>query len=118
MSLISLSSADENNIVSQQPFNFKNNFPQPIIIKPHSQVALVNFYHFRNDNFCRLNKQIPLRRKTDPLIGSGEYGITQFRFQRFSTGTKIRLRNVKILGSPAYGAAFGDFHDIDEIYSA
>ena len=50
MSLISLSSSDKNHNTSQQPFNFRNNFSQPLIIKPHSQVALVNFYHFRNDN--------------------------------------------------------------------
>lgn len=49
MSLISLSSADNNNITSQQAFNFRNNFAQPLIIKPNSQVALVNFYHFRNE---------------------------------------------------------------------
>lgn len=49
MSLISLSSADNNNITSQQAFNFRNSFAQPLIIKPHSQVALVNFYHFRNE---------------------------------------------------------------------
>ena len=57
MSLISLSSADLNHTTSQQPFNFKNNFAQPLIIKPHSQVALVNFYHFRNDSIynIRLN---------------------------------------------------------------
>ncbi len=55
MSLISLSSADKNHNTSQQPFNFKNNFSQPIIIKPNSQVALVNFYHFRNDGIYNIN---------------------------------------------------------------
>ncbi len=55
MSLISLSSDDKNHLSSQQPFNFKNNFSQPLIIKPNSQVALVNFYHFRNDGFYNIN---------------------------------------------------------------
>ncbi len=55
MSLISLSSDDNNHLTSQQPFNFKNNFSQPLIIKPNSQVALVNFYHFRNDGMYNVN---------------------------------------------------------------
>lgn len=57
MSLISLSSVNNNNLVSQQPFNFKNSFPQPIILKPNSQVALLNFYHFRDDNQYHITKQ-------------------------------------------------------------
>ena len=57
MSLISLSSVDTNNIVSQQPFNFKNNFPQPLVIKPNSQVALLNFYHFRDDTQYHITSQ-------------------------------------------------------------
>jgi hypothetical protein len=57
MSLISLSSVDTNNIVSQQPFNFKNNFPQPLVIKPNSQVALINFYHFRDDTQYHITSQ-------------------------------------------------------------
>lgn len=57
MSLISLSSVDTNNLVSQQPFNFKNNFPQPLIIKPNSQVALLNFYHFRDDTLYHITSQ-------------------------------------------------------------
>jgi len=54
MSLISLSSADGNHRASQQPFNFKNNFNQPIVIKPNSQVCLVNFYHFRDDELYNI----------------------------------------------------------------
>lgn len=54
MSLISLSSADNNHNASQQPFNFKNNFNQPIVIKPNSQVCLVNFYHFRDDELYNI----------------------------------------------------------------
>ena len=57
MSLISLSSVNNNNLVSQQPFNFKNSFPQPIILKPNSQVALLNFYHFRDDNQYHITNQ-------------------------------------------------------------
>ena len=57
MSLISLSSVDTNNLVSQQPFNFKNNFPQPLIIKPNSQVSLLNFYHFRDDTQYHITAQ-------------------------------------------------------------
>ena len=57
MSLISLSSVNTNNLVSQQPFNFKNSFPQPIILKPNSQVALLNFYHFRDDNQYHITNQ-------------------------------------------------------------
>jgi len=50
MSLITLSSSTKNNI-QQQPFNFKNHFPQPLLIKPNSQVCLTNFYHFRDEGF-------------------------------------------------------------------
>jgi hypothetical protein len=55
MSLISLASTSKNN-VQQQPFNFKNHFPQPIIVKPHSQVCLVNFYHFRDEGYYRITE--------------------------------------------------------------
>tara|TARA_R110002033_G_scaffold119154_1_gene162606 strand:+ start:743 stop:3103 length:2361 start_codon:yes stop_codon:yes gene_type:complete len=53
MSLINLSSKtnSRNDILQQAPFNFKNFFPQPIIIKPHSQVCLTSFYHFRTKGF-------------------------------------------------------------------
>ena len=57
MSLISLSSNDKNHNTSQQPFNFKNCFSQPLVIKPNSQVALVNFYHFRDDSFYNITTQ-------------------------------------------------------------
>jgi hypothetical protein len=53
MSLISLASTTKNEI-QQQPYNFKNHFPQPLIIKPHSQVCLVNFYHFRDEGYYRI----------------------------------------------------------------
>lgn len=53
MSLISLASTTINDI-QQQPYNFKNHFPQPLIIKPHSQVCLVNFYHFRDEGYYRI----------------------------------------------------------------
>jgi hypothetical protein len=43
MSLVSLSSNSSSTRTSnQQPFNFHNYFPQPLIIKPHSQVCLTN----------------------------------------------------------------------------
>tara|TARA_R110000824_G_scaffold242352_4_gene431051 strand:- start:62 stop:2485 length:2424 start_codon:yes stop_codon:yes gene_type:complete len=53
MSLINLSSKtnSRNDILQQQPFNFKNFFPQPIIIEPKSQVCLTSFYHFRTKGF-------------------------------------------------------------------
>ncbi len=49
MSLISLSSksVSRNDTTQQSPFNFKNFFPQPIVIRPRSQVCLTTFYHFR-----------------------------------------------------------------------
>jgi len=55
MSLISLSSSSKDDLVQQSPFNFKNHFPQPLIIKPNSQVALLNFYHYRDDGYYRIN---------------------------------------------------------------
>ncbi len=53
MSLISLSSKSisRNDSTQQAPFNFKNFFPQPIVIKPKSQVCLTTFYHFRTEGF-------------------------------------------------------------------
>ena len=45
MSLINLASKTNNDIIDQQPFNFKNHFPQPLIIKANSQVCLTHFYH-------------------------------------------------------------------------
>ena len=53
MSLINLSSKtnSRNDILQQAPFNFKNFFPQPIIIEPKSQVCLTSFYHFRTKGF-------------------------------------------------------------------
>jgi len=54
MSLITLSSKSKDDIVQQAPFNFKNHFAQPIIIHPNSQVALLNFYHYRDDGYYRI----------------------------------------------------------------
>ncbi len=43
MSLVSLSSRNENvQGLVQNPNNFRNNFPQPLVLKPHSQVCLTN----------------------------------------------------------------------------
>mgnify|MGYP003664161404 FL=1 len=57
MSLISLSSksVSRNDSTQQSPFNFKNFFPQPIIIKPKSQVCLTTFYHFRTEGIYNIN---------------------------------------------------------------
>ena len=57
MSLISLSSKSisRNDTTQQAPFNFKNFFPQPIIIKPQSQVCLTTFYHFRTEGLYNIN---------------------------------------------------------------
>lgn len=54
MSLITLSSKSKDDIIQQAPFNFKNHFAQPIIINPNSQVALLNFYHYRDDGYYRI----------------------------------------------------------------
>ncbi len=54
MSLINLSSTTRTEVIQQTPSNFKNYFPQPIIIKPHSQVCLTSFYHFRTEGFFRV----------------------------------------------------------------
>jgi hypothetical protein len=55
MSLISLASISRNDKTQQDPSNFRNFFPQPIKIKPHSQVCLNSFYHFRDDSVFRVN---------------------------------------------------------------
>ncbi len=57
MSLISLSSksVSRNDSTQQAPFNFKNFFPQPIVIKPKSQVCLTTFYHFRTEGIYNIN---------------------------------------------------------------
>lgn len=57
MSLISLSSksTSRNDSTQQPPFNFKNFFPQPIVIKPKSQVCLTTFYHFRTEGVYNIN---------------------------------------------------------------
>ena len=57
MSLINLASKTNNDIIDQQPFNFKNHFPQPLIIKANSQVCLTHFYHFRDDGYYRITSQ-------------------------------------------------------------
>jgi len=54
MSLINLASKSRNETIEQPPFNFKNHFPQPILIKPNSQVCLNHFYHFRDDGYYRI----------------------------------------------------------------
>ena len=54
MSLINLASKSKNETIQQPPFNFKNHFPQPIVIKPNSQVCLNHFYHFRDDGYYRI----------------------------------------------------------------
>ncbi len=57
MSLINLASKSVNDIIEQPPFNFKNHFPQPLTIKPNSQVCLTHFYHFRDDGYYRITTQ-------------------------------------------------------------
>ena len=57
MSLINLASISKNNVIQQEPFNFKNHFPQPIIVKPNSQVCLNHFYHFRDDGYYRITTE-------------------------------------------------------------
>ena len=54
MSLINLASKSRNETLEQSPFDFKNHFPQPLIIKPNSQVCLNHFYHFRDDGYYRI----------------------------------------------------------------
>ena len=54
MSLINLASRSRNEILEQPPFDFKNHFPQAIVIKPNSQVCLNHFYHFRDDGYYRI----------------------------------------------------------------
>ncbi len=81
MSLISLSSSSKDDLVQQAPFNFKNHFPQPIIIKPNSQVALINFYHYRDDGYYRINSQ-------NNIIGFclGDSRVVGYHYARVETG--------------------------------
>ena len=74
MSLISLSSKSisRNDTTQQAPFNFKNFFPQPIVIKPQSQVCLTTFYHFRTEGLYNINSN-------NDLIGFC-FGDRQFCF--------------------------------------
>lgn len=55
MSLINLSSETRNSVLQQKAFNFRNFFPQPLIIKPNSQVCLSSFYHFRSEYYYRVS---------------------------------------------------------------
>ena len=57
MSLINLASKSKNETIQQPPFNFKNHFPQPIVVKPNSQVCLNHFYHFRDDGYYRITPE-------------------------------------------------------------
>lgn len=50
MSLIILNSQQQN------PANFQNHFPQPIEVKPHSQVCLLKFIHFREGNLITITQ--------------------------------------------------------------
>ena len=92
MSLISLSSNDENSIVSQEPFNFKNNFAQPITIKPNSQIALVNFYHFRNDSLYNVtldNNRIIFNFGSPDSNGRWEAHLTPNTYEGDELATEI-----------------------------
>ena len=56
MSLISLSSSSRSSEARENQSNFSNFFPQPIMIKPHSQVCLTSFYHFRDNARYSVNQ--------------------------------------------------------------
>ena len=99
MSLISLASTTINDI-QQQPYNFKNHFPQPLIIKPHSQVCLVNFYHFRDEGYYRIvenNNTIAfaitkdLGEIIDAIKETNEYQLIQQRID----GTNAALEKMR-----------------------
>lgn len=99
MSLINLASKTNNDIIDQQPFNFKNHFPQPIVVKPNSQVCLTHFYHFRDDGYYRITSQ-------NNVIG---YMIANFRNNsdyRYATlnsgrytGTELALEIARAMNS-------------------
>lgn len=82
MSIISLSSTSQDDIVAQQPFNFKNHFPQPILLEKKSQVCLVNFYHYRDSEYFRVDE-------TNNIIGhcfGTSAKVTGYHYARLTTG--------------------------------
>lgn len=81
MSLISLSSNSKDDLVQQPPFNFKNHFPQPLIIKPNSQVALINFYHYRDDGYYRINSHNDII-----AFAIGDANIVGYHYAKVATG--------------------------------
>lgn len=85
MSLINLASRSRNEIIEQPPFDFKNHFPQPIVIKPNSQVCLNHFYHFRDDGYYRITAD-------NNIIGfmiSNFRSNSEYRYARLNTGRYI-----------------------------
>ncbi len=98
MSLISLSSSTIND-PQQKPFDFKNHFPQPIIIKPHSSVALVNFYHYRDDEYYRIhraNRIIAYAIGDANLVG---YRYATLTIGRYETGDLLAFEMQRALNA-------------------
>lgn len=63
MSLVSLSSeSSELNTLSQAPFDFKNYFPQPLVLRPNSQVCVssITFSGFVGTEFNIIGNDSPL----------------------------------------------------------
>ncbi len=98
MSLISLSSSTIDN-PDQKPFDFKNHFPQPIIIKPHSSVALVNFYHYRDDEYFRIHRG---NRILGYAIGDANlvgYRYAKLNLGRYETGDLLATEVARALNA-------------------
>ena len=95
MSLVSLSSNSTIRTMTQQPFNFHNHFPQPLIIKPHSQVCLTNltFGNFGDSLYTIDGSQ-------DPSINDGNNKIVwAFGDVGFYDEDVATLREGSYLGS-------------------
>jgi len=82
MSLINLASKSRNETIEQPPFNFKNHFPQPILIKPNSQVCLNHFYHFRDDGYYRITPE----NNVIAFMISNFRAISGYRYARVDDG--------------------------------
>ena len=111
MSLISLASTTINDI-QQQPYNFKNHFPQPLIIKPHSQVCLVNFYHFRDEGYYRIvenNNTIAFAITNDRQYGALRYAkLTSGKYTGNDLATEIQraMNSVLLQENYTFACAF------------
>jgi len=82
MSLINLASKSKNETLEQSPFDFKNHFPQPIVIKPNSQVCLNHFYHFRDDGYYRITNE----NNVIAFMISNFRNNSDYRYARVSSG--------------------------------